>query len=102
MAFIRGFDVGSTPCPERPGLCLLHGVSDRDRFPPWPLVFSIMRVMGAARRLSDGTRRALERELRGILLTPRCTFENQEGRESVYDFGLGGLKQQICRELELC
>jgi hypothetical protein len=61
-----------------------------------------MRVTSAARRLSYGTRRALEQELRDVLLKPRWMFETQEGRESVHNFGLGDLKQQICRELELC
>jgi hypothetical protein len=75
MAFIRGFDIGSTPCPASSELCLLHGDSDRDRFPPWPLVFSVMKVISVARRLSYGTRRALERELSNVLLKSRWMFE---------------------------
>ena len=41
-------------------LWLLYHDSVSEKFPQWPLVFSVMRVMGAVNRLSRETKQVLE------------------------------------------
>lgn len=59
MVIIRGFDIGLVSC-SIPDLCVLHRDLAQERFPRWPLVFSVMKVIGAVRRLSSEARKYLK------------------------------------------
>ncbi|KAE9365606.1 hypothetical protein N431DRAFT_488718 [Stipitochalara longipes BDJ] len=108
MVFIRGFDISLVPCSEL-GKCILHRELAQERFPRWPLIFSVMRVMGALRRLNPVTRKRLEIKLRDILVAPGCDFtfgkdpsERRGEFTGIIDSGLGDLKEEICGQLALC
>jgi hypothetical protein len=109
MVFIRGFDVDLVTCSS-PELCILHRDLSQERFPRWPLIFSIMRVMGAVRRLTPEIRKALEIRLRDILVGPRWVLDFQPGEIStetetsflgIPDPGLRDLNKHICQELAI-
>jgi len=107
MVIIHGFDVSLVPCSD-PGVCTLHGELAQERFPRWPLVFSVMKVMGAVRRLSAATRKRLETVLRGMVVVPRRAstlsteyFEKEHDSPGMLDPSLEGLKGEVCQQLSL-
>lgn len=95
---IRGFDIGEVSCSATTELCLLHQDFATERFPQWPFVFSVMRTMGAVRRLSRETKQVLELQLMEVLLRPRSILT---GGMRMYELTLGNLKDVICRELSV-
>lgn len=130
---IRGIDISGVACPCITGSCLLCGggtsferrpekgsLWQGDRFPDWPVVFAVARVMGAMRKLKKETRRSLEGAMRGLffvgdegsggrhcvlgcreegLVSPNWSGDGiLEGEE---DVGLGELKEKILLELNV-
>lgn len=73
MLFIRGIELNTVPCSASLGLCLWHGFGPlcSKRFPSWPLLFSVMRIMGGWRSLSSDTRKMLELNVQNIVVAPR-------------------------------
>jgi hypothetical protein len=105
MLLLRGFDISLVPCCG-PDVCIVHQELAQERFPRWPLVFLVMRVMGAVRRLRPATRKMLEVKLRGILVAPRCdftsgahSFERVIEFTDMPDFDLEDLKGEIYHQL---
>ncbi|CZR62731.1 uncharacterized protein PAC_12628 [Phialocephala subalpina] len=130
---IRGIDLSGVACPCLTGSCLLCGGGARyerrpekgnlwqgDRFPDWPIVFAVARVVGAMRRLEKETKRCLEASMRELFFVGDeagggkfCVLECREeilvspsgsadgsmrGNEEI---GLGELKERIFLELNV-
>ncbi|KUJ10529.1 uncharacterized protein LY89DRAFT_787540 [Mollisia scopiformis] len=125
---IRGIDLFRVSCPCLTGPCLLCGggvykgqpkkgsLFEGERFPDWPIVFAVARVMGGMRKLQRGTRRKLEAVMRELFFAGdpgsgarSCVLgcdesgvPNELGNgdgDTVYPTALGSLKETICLEL---